>query len=275
MAVNLIYIVLIKLYRKQLYFETIQFICKFAMRKQHNLLQLLLLLPLFSFAQSFELGGIYGITGYMGDVNEKLFFPIQRDRSVAGGFLRYRATDAFNVRFNMYRGFIGGSDLENAKNEWRKQRGFSFTSPIKEYSVTAEYNVLKLLPNSEELPLSINVQAGVGYGHINPRTDFNESNNSSERINLDKMADFNRNILVLPIGATFELHFSKTFSLGIEAGMRKTFTDYLDGVSALGNAKLKDWYFIGGISLTQKLNWANREKKSYHVSRRRVKCPSF
>jgi opacity protein-like surface antigen len=275
MAINLIYIELIKLYRKQLYSDTTQDICKFAMKKQHNLFPLLLLLPLFSFAQSFELGGIFGITGYMGDVNEKLYFPIQRDRTVAGGFLRYRAMDAFNVRLNMYRGSIAGSDLDFTNTTWRKERGYSFVSPIKEYSITAEYDVFKLLPNSDDIPLSLYLQAGVGYTIINPKTNFNEANNLSEKVNVDKMADFNRNILVLPIGATFELHFSKTFSLGIEAGMRKTFTDYIDGVSLLGNPALKDWYFVGGISLTQKLNLPIREKKSYHVSRRRVKCPSF
>ncbi len=245
------------------------------MRKQHNLLPLLLLLPLFSFAQSFELGGTFGITGYMGDVNEKFYFPIQRNRTVAGGFLRYRATDAINVRLNMYRGSIAGSDLDFTNSIWRKERGFSFVSPIKEYSLTAEYNVLKLLPNTKDLPLSINAQIGVGYGIINPKTDYNEPNKMFEDVSIDKLAQFNHNILILPIGGSVEWHFSKTFSLGIEAGMRKTFTDYIDGVSLLAQPNLKDWYFIGGISLTQKLNWIGREKKSYNVSRRRVKCPSF
>jgi hypothetical protein len=175
----------------------------------------------------------------------------------------------------VYRGSIAGSDFDYVSSTSRKERGFSFVSPVKEYSITAEYNVLRLLPNSEELPLSINLQAGVGYSRINPKTDFNEANNVSEKINVDKLADFNRNILILPIGASFEWHFSKTFSIGLEAGMRKTFTDYIDGVSLLGNPKLKDWYFIGGICLTQKLNWVFREKKNYHVSRKKVKCPSF
>jgi hypothetical protein len=245
------------------------------MKKQFNLIPLLFLLPSFSFAQSFELGGVLGITGYMGDLNENLYFPIQRDRSVVGGFLRYRVTDVLNVRINMYRGSIGGSDVEHTVSTWRKERGFSFVSPIREYSVTAEYNVLRLLPNTEELPLSINVQSGIGFSVINPKTDYNEANKMFEDVNIDKLAQFNRKILVLPIGANFEWHFSKNFSMGIEAGMRKTFTDYIDGVSILGRPELKDWYFMGGISVTQKLNWGFKEKKSYHMSRKRVKCPSF
>jgi Domain of unknown function (DUF6089) len=245
------------------------------MRKQHNLILLFFFFPFLSHSQTFSLGGIFGIAGYLGDVNEKIYFRIQRDRTVAGGYFRYQANNMFSLRFNIYKGSLSGSDFDYSKNTWRQQRGFSFVSTFKEYSAAAEYDVLKLLPNTQKLPLSVRLNLGVGYTVTNPIVDYNEPNAIYEDVTADKLAEYNRNILVLPIGLSFEWHFSKTFSLGIDGGMRKTFTDYLDGVSKLGNTKLKDWYFIGGISLTQKLNWIFDDNPHNRRSNRRVKCPSF
>ena len=61
------------------------------------------------------------------------------------------------------------------------------------------------------------------------------------------------------MGAGFKYRFLKKFTLGIEAGARKTFLDYLDGISdadqrvkdyQYGNPKDDDWYFFTGISLS-------------------------
>jgi hypothetical protein len=58
-------------------------------------------------------------------------------------------------------------------------------------------------------------------------------------------------------GAKFLL--GKRFSLSVESGARKTFFDYLDGVSdgdifikdyQFGNPNDNDWYFYTGVSLT-------------------------
>ncbi len=64
---------------------------------------------------------------------------------------------------------------------------------------------------------------------------------------------------VLPMGGGVKFLLSKRFTLAGELGARKTFFDYLDGISdgdqsiknyQYGNPNDKDWYFYTGISLT-------------------------
>jgi Domain of unknown function (DUF6089) len=245
------------------------------MRKQFSIILFIFTLPLLSVAQSFDLGGIYGVSGYLGDLNEKLFFRLQRDRTMTGGFLRYHINKKINVRLNVYSGSISGSDFDYTKKPWRQQRGFSFVSPIKEYSVLVGYDVLKLFPKAHKVPLTLRANVGIGMANINPKVDYNEPNSMYEDVSIDKFAQYNHNLLVLPLGIDFSWQFSKTFSIGFDGSMHKTFTDYVDGVSKLGQPKLKDWYFFGGISVIQKLNSISSDNKTYHYSKRHVRCPTF
>ena len=43
------------------------------------------------------------------------------------------------------------------------------------------------------------------------------------------------------------------WGVGLEFGLRKPFTDYLDGVSESGNPDKGDWFLIGGASLSYQL----------------------
>ena len=49
-------------------------------------------------------------------------------------------------------------------------------------------------------------------------------------------------------GVTFDI--SKYFLIGIEAGSRITFNDYLDGVSKNGNPKKNDLFIFAGVCFT-------------------------
>ena len=64
---------------------------------------------------------------------------------------------------------------------------------------------------------------------------------------------------VIPMGMGFKKMIGKQLCLGLEAGARKTFFDYLDGIGdseqiikdyQYGDPVTNDWYFFTSISLT-------------------------
>ena len=70
--------------------------------------------------------------------------------------------------------------------------------------------------------------------------------------------DFNRKGAVLgfsiPAGVGFKYALSEHINLGLEVGVRKTFTDKLDHLSEqdplLVNVHNQDWYYYNGVSLS-------------------------
>jgi len=101
--------------------------------------------------------------------------------------------------------------------------------------------------------------------------------------------------LAIPFGVGFKFSLSKNASLGIEYGIRKTFTDYLDDVSTTyadtsglkaentriamllsdrsgryypegynrGDENNKDWYTFLGVTLTFKINGSSKDCPAY------------
>ena len=57
----------------------------------------------------------------------------------------------------------------------------------------------------------------------------------------------NRGALLLGVGAKYDL--SRKIYIGIEAGIRPTDDDFLDGISQSGNPLKNDWYGFGGITV--------------------------
>jgi hypothetical protein len=52
------------------------------------------------------------------------------------------------------------------------------------------------------------------------------------------------------MGVGFKIDVSRKVALGLEAGTRLVFTDYIDGVSESANPKERDWYTFAGATLT-------------------------
>ena len=68
-------------------------------------------------------------------------------------------------------------------------------------------------------------------------------------MNNDLIADQGTIHVVMPIGVGLKMDVSKKMQIGLEAGLRMPFTDYLDGISQAGNPDGNDTYFMSGLSL--------------------------
>jgi hypothetical protein len=140
----------------------------------------------------------------------------------------------------------GNDDL--SKDSIRQNRNLNFRSPIIELSVQAEYyffsEVAKnlytiggLKSRKKKKKLSGYIFAGIGTFYYSPHEKLDGAWYSVRKYHLEgqglpggakQFSNFN---IALPIGLGFKEAINKKWSIGAEFGYRKTFTDYIDGVS--------------------------------------------
>ena len=202
-------------------------------------------------AQNFEGGLFAGVSAYNGDIDVNLtnFFP--QIRQTVGLFGRYSINDVWAVRGQMFYGQIYGNEKKYPTSDYRSKRGFNFNTTLNEFSIQAEWSFLNFdsdfrLDNENSF-LSFYGFGGLGGINFKPKTDFNESSNL-----FDASADKERyaqTIAVVPFGMGTKINISDALSIGAELGIRKTFSDYLDGISKVVNSKSKDYYVFSGITV--------------------------
>lgn len=236
--------------------------------------------PISSYTQNWSVGVSAGTAIYQGDVTERFPPNIKNTKLAFGGFVKFHITDNISLRANYMQGEISGSDSNYPRVPWRMKRGFNFKSPITELSTIGEWNVLKKRfgkrQGSKGQLFSLYVLGGLGYVKTNPLTDFNEPNPFFEDVNIDKLAQFSRTHIVLPIGIGIKWHITPHNTLSFETANRTTFTDYLDGISKTAQPKFGDWYFVGMVSFSQNFSFSGKNNNnSRHISNRRVSCPRF
>ena len=170
---------------------------------------------------------------------------------------RYKIKEELAVKFTMSFTFVSGSDaLTEAAG--RKNRNVSFSSPIFETAVQAEYSILKekfgnryTFSNMRKFKLkNVNTYlfAGVGGFFFNPTT-------TNQDVATNKNEAFSRISVAFPMGIGFKYGINRKLSFGMEIGPRLTLTDYLDGISDI-NSKANDSYMFLVFNLNYKLRTA-------------------
>jgi hypothetical protein len=263
------------------------------------------------FAQRSELGGLVGGSFYLGDLNPSGLFS--QTQLAVGGVYRYNLSTRWALRGNVLWGTITADD---AKHD--NPRDLSFRSRIGEFSVQAEINFLPYFTGSRSAyRFTPYLFGGVGLFVFDPQAYYFDPRTqkagweslwklSTEGQGLQSSRpdtvvysekSYNTAQLSFPFGIGFKYSLNSTFCIGIEWGMRLTFTDYLDDVSgsypiltdlssqvnltaadlsckhkdgiqppgsARGSSNKRDWYSFAGITLTAKVG--NLRKKS---------CPAY
>lgn len=234
-------------------------------------------------AQKSEIGAFAGTSFYLGDLNPSKIFAKPQ---FAGGLIyRYNISPRWAFRANIIFGEVQGSDMETNNKD---PRNLSFRSPITEISLQMELNFLKLYTDWEKNKFAPYIFAGIGFFSFNPKAELNGSyydlqHLGTEGQGLEGEKDFySLTNFAIPFGLGFKYNISKIMTIGIEWGMRYTFTDYLDDVSGnyydnitllmergdivaaladrseslhkegtgRGNVTTKDWYSFAGMTIT-------------------------
>jgi Domain of unknown function (DUF6089) len=231
-------------------------------------------------AQNWEVGTTLGYSIYNGDI--PIDFPTVHKQVRFGGglFVRRRLNWLFAVRAQVNAGQLFMDEKQFGSSEWKKKRGFGFTSPIYELALLPEIRPLKL-GNVE-----IFVFTGGAIAAVNPTTDYNEPSpiafaipSITENTATDKKLTSAHITLAIPIGGGFQWFINDHFAIGGEIGGRKTFSDYLDGISVAASAKTKDFYYFGGLTLSYFFGDGNSFSNGWGRSGRNkgggVNCPTF
>jgi hypothetical protein len=199
-----------------------------------------------AFAQKFEAGITLGTSAYNGDldVNARNVWSSLR---IGGGLVgKYRLTNSLVLRGHLILASLT-ADEKNHPTAWRQERGFAFKTQTTELAFVLEKDFWHI---GKATAFAF---GGLGGTYFKPATDYNEPNPRfiKDDINPDANASYSRVTPTLPLGLGLRFPLPFDLNLSLEAGYRKVFTDYLDGISQLGNPDKKDAYFFGGATLTK------------------------
>ena len=259
-------------------------------------------------AQKFHADLFAGIANYQGDLQGKRLTLNQSQPAIGMG-ASYDLTNKFILRTGFTYGKVAGNDKKNTTAKGIEFRNLNFKSVVTELHLALEYNLLDLSYRD----LSPYAFAGVAAYHFNPYTTDVSGNKaflkplSTEGQGLAEYPDrkpYNLTQFAIPFGAGLKFMVTDNLQVGLEIGLRKLFTDYLDDVSMnyvdsatlfnargaqsvdlayrgdevgggstypaegaqRGNPKYKDWYYFSGLRISYRLN-SNRSGKG-------IACPA-
>ncbi len=222
-----------------------------------------------------ELGFFAGGSYYIGDLNNRDHFIYSQP--AFGVF--YRLSNDFRTafRFGLNYGKLRASDAEH-NSAYQQERSLAFTTTLYEFNALAEFNFTEYRIGHDKHRFTLFIFAGLSgfYFDTQPSGGIGPSEGKS----VPKIQ------ISIPFGVGIKFNLGKRVGLGLEWGPRRTFTDYLDNVSATypsgsvtqsdgqpvtspgavsagamrGDPTMKDWYFFYGLNLNIKLPG----KKSCH-----------
>lgn len=199
-----------------------------------------------------------GATNFLGDLGganqigtnglKDFEFPCIRPDFMVG--YRYRTTKETSVKGSLIYATLAGDDKLTTEF-FRSNRNCNFRSPVIELSGQFEYTIvrertghiynLKKVRGWRYIQITSYLFAGAGIMWFNPQ-GHGYPDNPTKWYNLRPMSTegegfvatrkkYSQFQFVIPVGIGFKYALSKEWSVGIEYGMRKTFTDYIDDVS--------------------------------------------
>jgi hypothetical protein len=228
-----------------------------------------------------------GMAYYIGDLNQTGHFMYQ---DPAGGLgFRYNLNSRFAIRANGWIGKVHASDA-NSSSAIQRQRNLSFESWIEEGSGQVEFNFLPFQIGTDDF-FSPYIFGGLGVFHFNPKGKIGSDMYDLRALSTEGQGTaakpgtkrYALTGMTIPFGLGFRWSIGKYFGIGLEWGMRKTFTDYIDDVSTTypdpaalnsaqaivlsdrtlnkdvnisnvgrqrGDSKTTDWYSFTGIILS-------------------------
>ncbi len=188
-----------------------------------------------------ELGGAdqVGTNGF-----KDLEFSVTKLAASLG--LRYKLSPSIALNSHLSYGQVAGDDALT-KEFFRNYRNLSFKSHIWEFNTNFEFAIikeqlghryrLKGVRGQRGFEMMSYIFIGVGIFHFNPEAEY-----EGEWISLNPLHTEGQGLFAtrstyslyqfaIPIGFGFKYTVSRRWGIGLEYGIRKTFTDYVDDVS--------------------------------------------
>jgi hypothetical protein len=188
-----------------------------------------------------ELGGAdqIGTNGF-----KDLEFSVTKLAASMG--MRYKLSPSIALNTHLSYGQVAGND-NLTKEFFRNYRNLSFKSHIYEFNTNFEFAIIKEqighryrlrgIRGQKGFEMMAYVFVGAGFFHFNPKGQY-----EGEWISLRPLHTEGQGIFptrkeykllqfTIPVGFGFKYTVSRRWGIGLEYGIRKTFTDYIDDVS--------------------------------------------
>ena len=190
-------------------------------------------------AQKSEVGVCGGTMFYIGELNNKHPFKLDKYEPAVGLVYRYNISPRWAIKANFLFGKVSASDA--LTNPYVGNiRNLSFSSRITEFSVVGELNFFQLYFSTGKNHFAPYIFTGVTVFSFDPVAKTNDGGEyhlqslGTEGQGLDNMPKkYSLTSFALPFGIGFRFNIGKYVCIGAEWGMRMTFTDYLDDVHGL------------------------------------------
>lgn len=180
-------------------------------------------------AQSWEIGGFVGGSGYMGDINPE--DPSKFTDLALGGQIKRNIDPYWSFKFSALHGKIRGEDAASS-NLYQQQRNLSFHSSLTEASLQTEFNFFNYIPGVSKKKFTPYLFTGVSAVLFNPRTVYNGTEYDLADYNTEAV-DYKTYAIAIPYGAGIKYNIVRNWNLIGEVGYRTALTDYLDDLSTI------------------------------------------
>jgi hypothetical protein len=202
----------------------------------------------------YELSAGAGVSNFLGElgganqIGTNYFKDLEwsQTRMALSAGLRYKLSNYFALKTNLTYGRISGDD-KLTEEYFRNYRNLSFFSDIYEINVNFEgafqqeqighrYRLRKVR-GVRGYEIYTYAFVGVGLFHFDPKTTY-----QGQTLRLQPLGTEGQGLIpsrnkysllqfVIPVGVGFKYTLDNTWGIGLEIGLRKTFTDYIDDVS--------------------------------------------
>ena len=246
-----------------------------------------------TFLSQSELGISVGQMYYIGDLNP--FMPFNKSQWATSYMYRYNLHSRMALRVNYLQGSVEADD-KSSSNPILVNRNLNFHSDIKELAAGIEFYFAPFYFGRKNGRQKIQGTAyfltQLGGFYMNPKTTINGEEielrplgTEGQGTVLNKKGTYSNFQLCVPLGVGAKAQIGKRFTVNLDLGIRKTFTDYLDDVKSAtyvdaiqlgqyngetaallsnrsldgarhgyrGNPTTKDWYVYGGGMISVRL----------------------
>ncbi len=188
-------------------------------------------------AQYLEVGILGGGANYQGDLSNNSSTVYLGQTQFAGGvFGRYNIGDFISLRLGLNYTSLSGADA-NAPVGVFRDRNLNFRTDIYEASLIGEFNIMRYQPYNLSSPFSPYLFGGIAFFTFNPKTEYQDQLIALQPLDTegqglpDRPAPYETKQFAVPFGFGLKYALNDQWNVGIELGIRKTFTDYIDDVS--------------------------------------------
>ena len=186
-----------------------------------------------------------GIGIGVGNSTNDIATSLKADNSRLGGeiFCRYNISPVSAIRLSLGTMQFTGNDLAY-DDLYQQNRRLSYRTDLAEVSLRYEYNFINFRQLKEMRKLSPFLYSGFNYAFFASQTNLHPAVKSKT--------------LAIPLGVGMKYAMAYNWNLTFEIGMRRTFTDILEGFDSAketgkfqrGNVLDKDVYYYAGISIS-------------------------